>query len=233
MQNKKVTYFISGFIYLLLSMTLSISAIADSNGVQVSGTATISAVPDIAQFSFAVNGRGKSLPELKLDIDKKTAAVIALSKKLGVKNKHISSAEISIHPQYNRQSRELVGYNVSRNISVELHNLDRYTALVNGAIESGITTINNINLGLKDRDVLAAEALASAVKAARQKANIIASNAGIQLGKIISVHETGSNFQNRRYEAKQMALSDSAVAEVFEPGEISVVATVMVVFAIQ
>ncbi len=76
MQNKKVTYFISGFIYLLLSMTLSISAIADSNGVQVSGTATVSAVPDIAQFSFAVNGRGKSLPGLKLDIDKNSIVCI-------------------------------------------------------------------------------------------------------------------------------------------------------------
>jgi len=223
----------SRFIYFLLFTCLSVSAIADNGGVQVSGTATISAVPDIAQFSFAVNGRGKSLPALKLDVDQKTAAVVALSKKLGVENKHISSAEISIHPQYNHQTRELVGYNVSRNISVELHNLGRYTALVNGAIESGITTINNINLSLKDRDLFAAKALASAVKAARQKAEIIAENAGIQLGKIKSVHESGSNFQNRRYEAKQMALSDSAVAEVFEPGEISVVATVMVVFAIE
>ena len=233
MQNKKVTYFMNGIMYLFLSLTLSVSAIADSSGVQVSGTAKVGAVPDIARFSFAINGRGKDLPKLKLDIDRKTATVVTLCKQLGVENKHISSAEVSIHPQYNHQTRELVGYNLSRNISVELHNLDRYTQLVNGAIDSGITTINNIQLDISNRDRLAAEALASAVKAAREKAEVIAENADIHLGKIISVQETGSNFDNRRFGVRQMAMAESAVSEAFEPGEISIMATVTVIYAIE
>ncbi len=220
-------------IAFLIVMTVFMPAIADGNGVQVSGTAKVSVVPDIARFSFAVNGRGKQLPGLKQDIDRKTAAVINLCKQLGVENKHISSAEVSIHPQYNHQTRELIGYNVSRDISVELHDLKRYTQLVNGAIESGITTINNIQLDIKDRDKLAAEALASAVKAARQKAESVAENAGIQLGKIKNIQETGGSFDNRRYAVKQMAMAESAVADAFEPGEISVQATVTVIYAIE
>ena len=224
---------VKGIIGMTLAVLVSAAAIADSGGVQVSGTAKISAVPDIARFSFAVNGHGKLLPALKRDVDNKTAAVIALSRQLGVANKHISSAEISIYPQYDHQTRELTGYNLSRNISVELHRLDQYTALVNGAIESGITTINNINMEVGDREFLEGQALAAAVKAARKKAEIIAQNAGIELGRIISINEAGSNFDNRRYEARELAFSDAAASTVFEPGEITVTATVIVVFAIQ
>lgn len=207
--------------------------LAQAAGVEVKGTAKVSVAPDIARFSFAVDGSGEKLAELKLDIDRKTAAVIALSKQVGVENKHISSAEVSIHPQYNHQTRELVGYQVSRSISVDLYQLDRYTALVNGAIDSGITTINSIQLDVKDRDRLEAEALAAAVKAARQKAEIIAENAGIQLGRIVSVQESGESFDNRRYAVKQMAMSEAAVSEAFEPGEISVTATVTVIYDIE
>ncbi|MFT5220150.1 MAG: hypothetical protein ACI9LO_000840 [Planctomycetota bacterium] len=223
---------VKGMIAFALSMLISTAAIADTGGVQVSGTAKISAVPDIARFSFAVNGRGKLLPALKRDVDSKTAAVIALCRQLGVSNKHITAAQISIHPQYNHQTRELTGYNLSRNISVELHQLDQYTALVNGAIDSGITTINNISMEVEDRDLLEAQALAAAVKAAGKKAEIIARNAGIELGRIISINETGSNFDNRRYESRQVGFADAAVSNVFEPGEIAVTATVTVVYAI-
>ena len=169
---KKILSFI--LINLLIACFLPVSAFADNSGVQVSGTAKISVVPDVARFSFAVNDRGKSLPELKHVIDRKTAAVISLCRNLGVDKQHITSAEISIHPSYNHQTQELTGYNVARTITVDLYHLDRYTDLVNGAIDSGITTINNIHLDIKDRDIIEAQALASAVKAAHQKAKIIA-----------------------------------------------------------
>ncbi len=219
----------------LISVVWSSSGLASFEGIEMSGTAKVSVVPDMAQFSFAVNARGKSLPALKSEIDRKTTAVIALCKKLDIDTKHISSAEVSIHPQYNHQTRELIGYDISRNINVELHNLERYSDLINGAIKSGITTVNNINLGVRSRSKLEAQALADAVKAARTKAEIVAKNAGIQLGKVISVRESGSNFDNRRYQFR--ANGEDAMAGqlqgAFEPGEISVTATVVVTFTIQ
>ena len=66
---------------------------------------------------------GRNLSELKTEIDRKTAALVGLCKKIGIKTKNITSAEVSIRPQYNYQTRTFLGYDVSRNVSVILKDL--------------------------------------------------------------------------------------------------------------
>ena len=135
----------------------------------------------MATFSFSIKDQGKSLADLKKQIDKKTSALITSCKKLGVDTKKISSAEITIRPQYNYQTKAFLGYDVSRNVKVILNDLDRYTELVNSAIEAGITTIGNINLDVEDKNKLQRKALGAAITDAKRKAEIMAANGGVYL----------------------------------------------------
>ena len=207
---------------------------AAEQGITVTGKAKVSVVPDIALFSFAINGRGKELGVLKADIDKKTAALVSLSKKTGIKKKNISSSEVSIRPQYNYQTKVFTGYEVSRNIKVRLDNLDKYTELVNGAIASGITTINGVKLDISNRDELERKVLATAVKDAKKKADILAKSTGVNLGKVVSIQEGGQRIVHDSFQFREMASTQSASQQgSFEPGEIKVTTSVVVNYAIK
>lgn len=229
MRNKKSLY-----VYLLIFLSACLASIsyAGQSGIEVTGNAKVSVVPDMATFSFAINDRGKNLASLKADIDKKTAELISLCKKLNIETKDISSSEVSIRPQYNYQTKSFLGYEVSRNINVVLKNLKKYTELVNGAIASGITNINNIALDSMEREALESKVLGAAIESAKQKATIIANNSGVNLGKVVYVKEGGSPIRLESYGFRQSASAIPSESGAFEPGEISVTASVVVRYAI-
>lgn len=208
------------------------SSFANQTGIVVTGAATEKVVPDMALFSFAISGRGKELAALKNQIDKNTADTVALCKKLGVNTKAISSSEISIRPQYNYRTNSFIGYEVSRQIKVELHDLSKYTDLVNGAIKSGITTINSISLDIKNRISLEQKALVAAVADARQKALMIAKSAGVSLGELLYVKEAAGQTRFETYGFRDSRAASGLVKGVFEPGEISVSGKVLVRYAV-
>jgi uncharacterized protein YggE len=219
---------------IMLSLAASLTQ-ASEIGIEVTGTAKETVIPDMATLSFSINSKGKELIALKTDIDKKTESVINLCKNLGIESKNMTSAEISIHPQYN-QDQSFIGYEVSRNIKVTLNNLDKYSDLVNGAIQSGITTISNISLDTKDRKILENKALESAIKAAKKKAVILATSSGTSVGNVLHIKENTqghSRFDHYRPVLRSASLIRGITAKAaFEPGEISVTATVSVRYAI-
>ncbi len=217
---------------VFLSMFLPLSANASENGIRVTGTSKVSVVPDMARFTLAINEQGDNLVSIKSSVDAKTAKVVGLCKKLGVETKDITSSEVSIHPQYNYQTKKFLGYEVSREIKVTLKDLKNYTALVNGAIESGITTIRNIILDTSKRDELGLKALAAASNSAKTKAMILAKSNGVTLGDVISIDESGVPSERRIYAFKERAVA-SPNSGAFEPGEISVSATVVVQYSIK
>lgn len=223
-----------GFCSLALALLMMSSFVnADEGGIEVSGTAEVSVVPDLIRFSFSISGLGKDLAGLKAEIDQKTAALVMTCKRLAVKPKYISSSEVLINPQYNYQTKAFIGYEVSRNIKVTLEEIAQYTALMRGAIEAGITTIQSVTLDVRDRKSLERKALAAAIDEARQKAEILADSTGVRLGKLIYVKEGGARNVVPSYRFQERALSQAVEQGAFEPGEILVTASVAVKYAIR
>lgn len=220
------------FVVFFCLMFVTFASQAHDKGITVSATAKERVIPDMAYFSFAIDDRGKQLAILKKSIDKKTASLITLFKKLGIDKKFISSSEVSIRPQYNYQTKTFIGYEVSRNVSVTLHSLEKYSALVNGAIESGITTISNISLDTKERNSLESKALISAINRAKEKATLLAKSTGVILGTVTSIRENGPQMihDEFKFNTRRSALHQNGA---FEPGEISVTASVIVNYAIE
>jgi len=225
----KLSYYalliISGYLFVA-------EASASEGGIQVVGNAQISVAPDMATFSFSIEEQGMVIADLKGSIDGKSAALVSLCKRIGIAANDITASEVSIRPQYSHQTKALLGYDVSRVIKVTLKQLTQYTALVNGAIAAGITTIQSINLDTKDRDALENKALGSAVDNARLKAGIIASRAHVELGRVVSVKENGGRFEIGTYRLNGTPVNTVSQG-VFEPGEISVTASVAITYTIE
>lgn len=218
---------------LVILLLLPCLAFADDSGIRVSGSATVSTVPDLATFTFALEGRGQDLPVVKEDIDARTARLVQLCKSLDIPTNKITATEVSIRPQYHYQNKTLLGYQVSRTLTVTLADLANYSALVNGAIESGITTIRNIIIDTSQRDELQRHALETAVRDAGRKARIIARGAGVKLGRLLSVTEGGTPMKADHYRLLSRETAVAGNVDVVEPGEITVTATVVVNYAIE
>jgi len=220
------------FLFLVFLLLLPGLAAADTRGIQVSGKAKVSVVPDMATFTFAIEGRGQELAVVKQDIDTRTAKLVQLCKSVGVDTKKITATEVSIRPQYNYQNKTFLGYAVTRTVNVTLTDLDNYSALVSGAIDAGITTIQNIVVDTSSRDDLQREALEAAVQDARDKAQIVARGAGVKLGKVVSIIEGGIPVEASSYRLLGTEAAQIDGAAVVEPGEISITAMVTVTFSL-
>lgn len=200
-------------------------------GITVQGSANVRVAPDMATFNFSILERGANLSRLKRTVDDHSASLIDLCLQLGVLRTDITAAEVRIRPRYDHPNANLLGYDVSREIRVVLKDLDQYSALVNGAIDAGISSLGNIQLDTSDRRSLEINSLAAAMAVARRKAGIIAAEADVSLGKVISVREAGAYGEVPLYQVRAESMSMDSRA-VFEPGEIMISSQVSVTYAI-
>lgn len=219
--------------FIAAVMLVSSVVYAQESLIEVTGQAEISVVPDMAVFYFSISRTGNSIENLKDSIDEKTKDLLYLCRKLGVDEKKISASRVSIHPQYNYKTKELINYSVSQEVKVILEDLERYSELVNGAIRSGVTTLSNVVMDTSKRQMLEDRALGEAVEKAVQKAKIAARSAGVSLGKVAVIREMSGAGPVSAYRFKAPMASESGGRNTFEPGEISVSAAVSVQYYIQ
>lgn len=227
-------------VILVLGISLlSGCAKTQSREVHVSANATVEAKPELVVFEFLIEERGKLLKPLKTSVDRKASALVKLCKKLGIEPRDLTSAELSIEPQYHYNTNRFTGYHVSRTVTARLYDLEKYSKVINGAVSSGITTVRNISLQLKDSDELENRALTKAVDKGTAKAQLLAKQTGVKLGKVLSVVETGAdNYYAANYLVKQKRsrgltdVASEAAPFAFEPGQLSVSKTVQLSFAI-
>lgn len=226
-------------VVILAAITLAGCNDKPMGEIHVSATATVEAKPELAVFDFLIEERGKQLKPLKNVVDRKASALVKLCKQLGIKPKDLTSAELSIEPQYHYNTNRFTGYHVSRTVTARLYDLEKYSKVIDGAVNSGITTVRNISLQLKDDENLEKQAMTRAVDSAFAKALLLAKQNRVTLGKVTSVSETGSNnYVAANYLAKQSrsrgmtGVAMEAAPFAFEPGHLSVSKTVQITYAI-
>ncbi len=122
----------------------------------------------------------------------------------------------------------ITGYEVSNNLTVLVRDLDTVDDVIDGAVEAGGDNIrfNGLSFSLEDTKKLETEARSAAVSNLKAKAGELANLAGVELGELVYLTETGG-FQPPvvRAEfalAKAAADSSGGIATPISPGEVSV-----------
>ena len=122
----------------------------------------------------------------------------------------------------------ITGYEVSNNVTVLVRNLDTIDDVIDGAVAAGGDSIrfNGLSFSLEDTEELEAEARATAVEALEAKAAELASLAGVELGDLVYLTESGVSAppELRAEFGLARAAFDSAasVSTPIAPGEVSV-----------
>src|SRR5688500_14987763 len=118
---------------ILPTLALSANAFAaeaeQPRTVAVSGRGEVQAEPDLAHVTLGVESRKPKLEEARADVARTIDAVLKLTRDLKIDQKLVRATRINVQPEYNwdnnSRERTLLGYFVSRQIEVELRDLDK------------------------------------------------------------------------------------------------------------
>ena len=115
-------------------------------------------------------------------------------------------------------------------MSVTIRDLAKAGSILDAASNAGANNVYGPTLSRSDQDELQAKALSDAVDNARAKARALADAAGVQLGSVTAIRESGA--EPMPYFDAALAKSTRAPEAPIEPGKQEIQATVRVTFAI-
>jgi uncharacterized protein len=199
--------------------------------VTVGGMAEVSAEPDIARVTLGVESRQPSMQEARAAVAATVDRVLALTRDLKIDPKQVNATRVQVQPEYrwNEKDRQrvLLGYMVSRQVEVELRDLDKLGTLLERAVDAGVNQVGDPMLDSSRRKELEREAMAKAVEDARLNAEALARAAGVKLGAVRSLAGSGSAPPVPLARAT-MAMADAEMAPeaTYQPGEMKFSANV-------
>lgn len=203
--------------------------------VAVSGQGEVQAEPDRAVVTLGVESRKPRLEDARADVTKTVEAVLKLTRDLKIDQQYVRATRINVQPEYNWDSsakeRNLIGYFVSRQVEVDLRDLEKLGTLLEKATDLGVNQLGEPRLDSSKRRDLERSALAKAVEDARLNAETVAKAAGARLGAARTI-SASSGFVPVPVMARmktQMAMAEAADAsQTYQSGQMTFTGNVQV-----
>lgn len=196
--------------------------------ISVSGTGSVTVVPDRAHLSFGVETTGETATAALSANGIAMRKVIAALRAAGIAPADIQTQQVSLSPTYSDDNQErIIGYGASSSVSVTVRSLADAGALIDKAVAAGANQVSGPSLDREDLTALYHKALEAALADARAKAQVIATGSNLTLGRVSFVSESTSEPPVRGEALKADA---SAPATPIEAGSSSLQATVSVTF---
>ena len=159
--------------------------------ITVTGNGTVYSTPDRASFDFGVTTNGATAAQALSRNSARARAIIDALKKAGIASAAIQTTQVSLWPQTSSNGRTITGYQASNSVNVTAE-LGKSGALVDAAVGAGANNVDGPSLDTAQKSALYDKALDSALGDAKQKAQAIASAAGLTLGPALKVREGGA-----------------------------------------
>ncbi len=176
--------------------------------ISVSGKGEVFATADIANFTYSVDQEGSTVAEAQkkaTDISEKALKVL---KSAGIEDKDIKTTNYNVGPKYDytvgppctpyscppSQNPKIVGYEVNETLSVKVRNTDKAGQVISNLGDTGVTNISSLEFTIDDEDTLKADARTKAIADARAKAEKLASDLGVSLGRVVNFNENNDAY---------------------------------------
>jgi uncharacterized protein YggE len=225
---------------ILIAVLVSLSAcvVADDTPrtISVNGIGSAEATPDRAIVNMSIAVRHLSLTAAQDGASDVTAKVLAMTDGLKIDRSHIDTTGASIRPDYQfdreTQEQKLRGYLATRQIKLEIRDLDDMAKVVEGAIAAGVNHVSDPQLiSSKSREAYR-RSLSNAAADARANAEELAKALGMKLGPALQIN-VGSNAIPSPYQPQMRGAAmamESDATETYNAGDLSMQTTISVVF---
>jgi uncharacterized protein len=197
-----------------------------SSHVEVTGSGSASAVPDVVRLDVGVRCEGGNVSAALADAGARAAALGEAARDHGITAADLQTSGAGVHPRHDREGTTVLGYTAYQSLKVTVRDTGRVSDLVQAfsGVAGNALTVDRISLEIADPAPLLVAAREAAFANARAKAEQYAGLAGRELGKVEWLSDVVQSGPQPRYEL--MAAKAGGVP--VELGENSVTATVAV-----
>lgn len=229
--------------FLVLATALALPAAAlspaplfaqtqEAGTITVTGSASVTVVPDLATLTLGVTTMGATAAEA---LSANSVAVQAVMDRLaaaGIDPRDIQTSNLALNPNYSsydsNQMPQIQNYTASNQVTVTIRKLDQTGAVLDAAVRDGANTLGGLSFGLADSRPSEDAARKAAVADARARAELLTEAAGVHLGAILSISEGGAEPVPQPMYRMDMAAAPVPVSG----GTLDVAASVTVVWAL-
>ena len=220
----------------------------NTNTIAVNGEAEVRVAPDEVILSVGVETFDRDLTAAKSANDASVGRAIAAARRASIASEHIQTDYISIAPRYEDHNieRGVVGYVVRKSIVIRLQALEKFEDLLTSALQAGVTHVHAIEFRTTKLREHRDRARGLALAAARDKAALLAREAGRQAGPVQSIGESSYGYASSygswwgpRYGASMQNVVQSfggstmSTDSTLAPGQIAIRVSVSASFALQ
>ncbi|MBI3305535.1 SIMPL domain-containing protein [Candidatus Nomurabacteria bacterium] len=236
---------------------------SNANTITLSGHGEVTAIPDIASVYFTISKDAKTVKDAQEAVAVIEKKALDLLKAKGVADKDIKTSDASFYPKYEYREaicppiplgssgsgvessmpspyycppgkQTITGYTASESITVKIRNTDDASAIMQGLGATGVSNLSGPNFAIDDEDALKAEARKKAIEDAREKAETLAKDLGVKLGRIANFSEDGGYGGPIYYAKDSMMGAGSAPAPAELPkGENTISSDVTITYEIR
>ena len=186
---------------LPLGLAVAAPALADDSGaapqwtrLDLVATGEAERTPDLATITAGVvTQAGRAADAMSANAQKMAAAIAAL-KRAGIADRDVSTASLSLQPQYrygDNQPPVLTGYQASDQLTIRFRDLKRAGPILDALVAQGINQIGGPDLSVEHPEAALDEARAQAIAQARARAQLYARAAGMSVARIVTIAEQG------------------------------------------
>lgn len=225
-------------LWIVLLLSTGVCAMADeqTRSITVNGTGFAEVEPDRATLQMSIVAREPTRTAAQKRTADVTNRVLKMTDRMDIDRGQVDTTGASVRPDYRwnreKEEQELRGYISERRIIVEIDDLEKLGAVVEGAVSAGVNTVSPPQLDSSKRKETYRQALRAAAGDAKANAMQLADALDARLGQVISIN-SGSREPRPPvpYAAgvRAMAVESDAV-ESYNAAELSFNAAVTVVF---
>ena len=208
-------------VLALFLLLLSINALGNlgrsenpyMNTITVEGRGSGTAIPNLATVSFSVTERGTTVAEAQTKATQKTDAALAAVESLGIEERDVKTLSYNVYPQYEAiapcyggicpsVNPRIIGYEVSQSVEVKVRETGKAGDVLQALGTLNVQNISGPNFTVDEEDGLTGVAREAAIENAKAKAEALADQLGVKLGKVVSFYENTAPYPYYGYDAK-------------------------------
>lgn len=215
------------------------------NTISVSADGEVTAVPDIASISFTLSKDAATSGAASKSLNEVTTSVLNYLKEQKIADKDVKAEYGGVNPKYSNPTiycitvpcpqgeSKIAGYTATQSITVKIRDVDTANDIKTGLSKIGVDMISGPTFMIDNEDALRDEARGIAIKNAREKAEILAKQLNVRLGKVTSFSENGGGYPMMYAKSAMMDSAMGAPAPVLPKGENKINSSVTITYSIK
>ena len=213
--------------------------------ISVNGSGDVVAVSDLANINVNLTKDGATAKEAQDLLNESITKTLAYLKEQKIDDKDIKSEYGGLNPKYLYEKcytypcpntdPKIVGYAATQSIAIKVRVVDNASTIRTGLAGLGITDISGPTFSIDNEEGFKDQARSKAITEARTRAEVLAKELGVRLGKVVNFSEnTGGNYP--MYDAKMLSSTSAPAAEstpILPKGENKISSSVTITYEIR